>query len=43
MLNDEFKSIGKWPSIGEAVHSGKRVFVFVRYNPEELISSVNRN
>ena len=30
MLNDEFKSFGKWPGIGEAVDSGKRVFVFVR-------------
>lgn len=30
MLNDEFKSLGRWPNIGEAVDSDKRVFVFVR-------------
>jgi predicted deacylase len=30
MLNTKFKESGRWPTIGEAVESGERVFVFVR-------------
>ena len=43
MLNDEFKSKGRWPSMGEAVDSGERVFVFVRLGSALNIMIRNSN
>lgn len=35
LLSDAYKKTGEWPTLGEAVASGRRVFVFVRSDIEE--------